>query len=237
MKRDEKNKQGKARRGAVTGGESFMKQFSYYWQIIPSAMREIGPRKYSSSLAIMKPLLTLEREKVHRSGLMWWVSNCLSLDEKEKGPLPQFIISCYLRCGRESHGQDTSYLNRYEKRSSKNIFCNRSLPQGTWEGACFQKITNSTAMKSWSQLPEDYSIGIQITGSGSQFSSNNKSYHFSSFSSNKNLLFHLIKVLDLLLSKLSSNFNHLRLCVKKWLEKVWVAKWSLVTTPPLPLSI
>ena len=75
-------------------------------------------------------------------------------------------------------------------------------------------------MKSWSQLPEDYSIGIQITGSGSQFSCNNKSYHFSSFSSNKNLLFHLIKVLDLLLSKLSSNFNHLRLCVKKWLEKV-----------------
>ena len=117
-KRDEKNKQEKARRGAVTGGESFMKQFAYYWQIIPSAMREIGPRKYSLSLAIMKPLLTLEREKVHRSWLMWWVSNFLSLEEKEKGPLPQFLISCYLRCGRGSHRQDTSCLSWYEKRSS-----------------------------------------------------------------------------------------------------------------------
>ena len=118
MKRDEKNKQGKARRRAVTGGESFMQQFAYYWQIIPSAMREIGPRQYSLSLAIMKPLLTLEREKVHRRGLMWWVSNFLSLDEKEKVPLPQFLISCYLRCGRESHHQDTSCLSRYEKHSS-----------------------------------------------------------------------------------------------------------------------
>ena len=118
MRRDGKSKQGKARKAAVTGAESFMTWFAYYWQIIPSAMREIGLRKYSLSLAIMKPLLTLEREKVHRSGLMWWVSKFLSLDEEEKGPLLQFLIFCYLRCGRESHHQDTSSLSRYEKCSS-----------------------------------------------------------------------------------------------------------------------
>lgn len=92
LRRNGRNQQGKARRGAVTGGE--FHETTYCWQIPSSAMRKIKLAKCALNFIIMK-LVTLEREKFQNRGLTWWVSNFLYLMKKATSPEP---VSNFLLC-------------------------------------------------------------------------------------------------------------------------------------------